>query len=569
MSDSNADACIRLQEQMESTRSNFEYQWREVAERVRPASNQFRIAVAEGQKRDQLVFDDTAPLALTKFTAAVISMCFNQQGQWHKLSTADPRLADMPEVKRYFEQLTDILFKARYSPMANFQSQLAEMVIDVGCFGNGVLFTDDVLGMGLRYKSIPLAESWVAENGHGIIDTHHRKFQLTAKAAVSLFDPSRLPPAIVDCAEKQPLTKFWFLHCVGPNEERQTRMRDYRGMQFKSCYIAQETRTTVSEGGYRTFPFAIPRFETAPNETYGRGPAMKVLRSIKALNEMKKTIIRAGQLVVAPPIMLSDDASLAPFSMRSNALNYGYVDNQGRPMAQAFNSQGQVDIGVELMDKEREAINDAFFVTLFRILVEEPQITATEAMLRAQEKGQLLQPTMGRMQSDVGGPMVSRELDILFEMDRARKALGAPGLLPEPPQVLLEAGAEYKVEYQSPLNQAQKAGAGVGILNTINALAPLATAMGPQGAATIMRILDPERTARALADANGAPERVLRTPEELAALDEQDQQAQQAQMLLQAAPVAAGAAKDLAQAGALAAAGPPGQAPQIFGQPAQ
>ncbi len=564
MSDSNADDRMRLQEQLESSRNNFESQWREVAERVRPTQNLFGIQASEGEKRDQLVFDDTAPLALSKFAAAVISMCFNPQGQWHKVSTADPALAEMPSIKRYFEQLTDILFKVRYAPIANFQSQIAEVVLDVGCFGTGTLFTDDIPGAGIRYKSIPLSESYVAEDGHGTIDVHHRKFQLTARQAVALFKRDKLPQAIVTASEKQPLTKFWFLHAVGPNQDQVKSRRDWRGMAFSSCYIATETRDTVSEGGFRTFPFSIPRFETAPNETYGRGPGVKVLRSIKALNEMKKTIIRAGQMVVAPPIMLSDDASLAPFSMRSNALNYGYMDNNGNPQAQAFETKGRVDIGMDLMNAEREAINDAFFVTLFRILVEEPQITATEAMLRAQEKGQLLQPTMGRMQSDVGGPLVIRELDLLMTADHASKRLGGKGFLPEPPQELVDAGLEYKLEYQSPLNQAQKAGAGIGILNTIQALAPLATAMGPGGGAKIMRIFDPERTARELAEANAAPERVLRTPDELAALDAADNQAAQAQMLLNAAPVAASAAKDLAQAGAQSAAVPAGPAPAFL-----
>jgi hypothetical protein len=561
--DSKADYYIRLQEQMESTRGNFEYQWREVAERVRPAQNLFGIQVAEGEKRDQLVFDDTAPLALSKYTAAVISMAFNPQGQWHKLTNSDPRLAAIPAVKRYYEQLTDILFKVRYAPSANFQSQLAEMVLDVGCFGTGPLFIDDVPGLGIRYKSIPLSESYITEDAYGRVDVHHRKFQLTARQAAGM-KGWNLPPKIRDMAEKQPLTKFWFVHAVGPNAERNASRKDYRGMAYSSCYIAMDTRDTVSEGGFRTFPYAVARAETAPNETYGRGPGMKVLRSIKALNEMKKTVIRAGQMVVAPPIMLSDDASLAPFSVRSNALNYGYMDGQGRALAAAFQTNGRVDIGIDLMQAERETINDAFFVTLFRILVEEPQITATEAMLRAQEKGQLLAPTLGRMQSDVGGPLIERELDILFTADQASKDLGGPGFLPEPPQELIDAGMDYKVEYQSMLNQAQKAGAGVAILNTIQSLAPIAAALGEEAAGRVARIFDPERTARELAESNGAPERVLRTPEELEAMDEEESQAAQAQMLLNAAPVAAGAAKDLAQAGALAAASPAGPAPALF-----
>ena len=138
---------------------------------------------------------------------------------------------------------------------------------------------------------------------------------------------------------------------------------------------------------------------------------MNVLPDIKMLNEMSKTVMRAAHMVTAPPIMLSDDGALQQFNLRPNALNFGAVDDQGRPRAIPFQSGGRVDIGLDMMNQRREIINDAFFVTLFRILVEEPQITATEAMLRAQEKGQLLAPTMGRMQTELLGPCVERELD--------------------------------------------------------------------------------------------------------------------------------------------------------------
>lgn len=565
--DANADAYIRLQEQMESNRSLFEGQWREVAERVRPNSNLFQVESSPGDKRDQLIFDDTAPLALSKFVAACISMAFPFNGQWHGITSADPRLAEMPEVKRYYEALTTILFKVRYAPRANFGAQLAETIMDIGAFGTGTLFTEDEVGAGIRYKSIPLCESFIGEDYSGTIDTHHRKFEMSAHQAMTWakkMGVTNMPQAIRDAAEKQPLTKFWFLHAVSPNKEMIPSRKGYRGMAYSSCYIAMQTRDTLSEGGFRTFPYASGRFETAPRETYGRGPGMKVLRSIKALNEMKKTIIRQGQLVVAPPLMLSDDASLASFDVRSNALNFGYVDGQGRPLAVPFETKGRVDIGLDLMDKEREVINDAFFVTLFRILVEEPQITATEAMLRAQEKGQLLAPTMGRMQSEIGSTIVTRELDILLTADAAIKRMGGVGFLPAMPKVLMDSGAEYKIEYTGPLNQAQRAGTGVAILNTIQSLGPLVSALGEEAGKKIAMMFNAERMVRELAEANGAPERIMNTPEELAAMSDQEAQAAQAQMLLQAAPVAAGAAKDLAQAGSLAAASPSGAAPALF-----
>lgn len=548
--DSRADECIREHENLASHRGTWENHWREVAERVRPIQNFFQQrSRTDGDKRNEKIFDDTAPLALSKFAAAVISFTMPPTQRWHRLTVEDERLNEDPAVRRYLDDVTDLLFRARYSPRANFQGQCAEVVLDIGAFGTGILFIDDVLGLGIRYKAFPLAETYIAENAHGVVDTVHRKFELTAHQAASAFGMARLPQRLKTAMEKgDPYAKAEFLHCVRPNRDRKPGKRDYTGMEFGSCYVSIEDRAVMEEGGFRSFPFATPRFSTGPRETYGRSPAMQVLPTIKMLNEASKTIIRAAQRVVDPPIMLTEDGSLQPFNLRPGALNYGYVDNNGQPLARPFESAARVDIGFDLLEKWRETINDAFFVTLFRILVEEPQITATEAMLRAQEKGQLLAPTMGRIQNEMAGPMIQRELDIL----------AAAGALPPMPDALIEAGAEVKIEYESPLNLAQKASTGVGILNTMQAIAPLA-----QIDPAVLKAFNVVEMAREIAKINGVPQKAMRTKEEVADMEEAEAANMQAQQLLAAAPVAASAAKDFAQAGALAGSAPNQVAPGL------
>lgn len=554
--DQRAEDCIREQEQLASARGVWENHWREVAERVRPQQNFFQmIQRPDGDKRNEKIFDATAPLALSKFAAAVISMSFPATQTYHKLQISDDGVGKDTEVRRYLDVVNDKLFKVRYSPKANWQAQSGEVVMDIGAFGTGILFTDDVLGVGIRYKALPLAQCYIAENAHGMVDTLHRKFQWTAHQAASKFGRDKLPEMMQKALDTEPQKKFWFLHCVKPNPERKAGRRDYQGMDYWSCYISlEEGRQILEEGGFRTFPFAVPRFETSPNEFYGRSPAMKVLPDIKMLNEMSKSIIRSAHMAVSPPIMLSDDGALQAFNLRPNALNFGAIDDQGRPRAMPFEARARVDIGLDMMNQRREVINDAFFVTLFRILVEEPQITATEAMLRAQEKGQLLAPTMGRIQSEMLGSVIEREIDILAHA----------GELPPMPDLLREfymSGGEHHIEYQSPLNMAQKAGSGVAIMNTMQAIAPLAQ-IDPK----VMMRFNLDKAAERVGRINGVPEDIIRSDEEVAAMDQQAQQASQAQQLLAAAPVAAGAAKDFAQAASLAGS-VPGQAAPNLGLP--
>lgn len=552
-----AEECLKEMEGLAAQRSTFENHWREVAQLVRPTQNYFNQSQpVPGSKNNQGIFDSTAPLALPKFGAAVISMAFPPTQKYHKLTLQDEKMMEMPEVKRYLDKLNDRLFQVRYSANSGFLSQSSEVVLDIGAFGTGILFIDDYLGKGIRYKSLPLAQTYIAEDDYGNVNTLFRKWNWSAGQAIKAFGRENLPEKIVQAYEKNSVDTFEFVHCVKPNKEKIANAKDWHGMEYSSCYMSVEGKKEISRGGYRVFPFAVPRAETSPNEVYGRSQAISVLPAIKSLNEMKKTILRAAHLQVSPPIMLSEDGALTAFNIRPNALNYNSVDSNGRAKALPFNTGGRVDIGMELMDAEREAINDAFYVTLFRILVESPQITATEAMLRAQEKGQLLAPVMGRIQMGLLGSCVERELDILMRADG-----GSGTVLPIMPEVLQDYfsnGGEYSIEYQSPLNLAQRAGEGTAILNTLNSLAPMA-----QIDPSVMMRFDIEDMAERLARINGVPEASIRSDEEVAELKDQAASAAEAKQLLAAAPVAASAAKDMAQAASLAGSAPGQVAPDL------
>jgi hypothetical protein len=536
--DSRVDEIIRDYDQMVSERGVWEEHWREIAERVLPRQNWFAASdKTPGEKRTEKIFDATAGLALERFAAAMESMLTPRTMKWHKLKTSNYRLMDDIRVQEYLDEVTNILFQVRYAPKANFASQVHETYMSLGAFGTGAIFIDDIPGTGIRYKSINLSEIYIAENYSGVVDKVARKFPLTARQAAQKWGYDNLPEKIRTALEKSPEREFDFIHCVKPNEDRKMGRKDYRGMPFSSYYICYESRMMMSEGGYTSFPYAVSRYVTAPKEIYGRSPAMTVLPDIKMINEMSKTVLRAAHKIVDPPLLLQEDGVLQAFNTRPGALNFGGVDEQGRQVVQPLQTGARVDIGMDMMEQRRRVINDAFLITLFQILVESPNMTATEAMLRAQEKGALLAPTMGRQQSEMLGPLIERELDILARA----------GILPPMPEALMDAGGDVEIEYVSPLNRAQRAEEGVAILRTLEAVTPLA-----QIDPSVMMIFKPDEIARELSEINGVPAKILRSKDEVEAMVAQQAQAAEAQALLQAAPVAANSAKALAETAALA-----------------
>jgi hypothetical protein len=186
----------------------------------------------------------------------------------------------------------------------------------------------------------------------------------------------------------------------------------------------------------------------------------------------------------------------------------------------------------EEIAERRQIVNAAFLVTLFQILVETPQMTATEALLRAQEKGALSGPDDRTAAIRIAGPD-RRARDRLPGPRRSPSAAAAP-----------DAGAErgYKLEYDSPLTRAMKADQGVGLLRTIEALAPLAGR--PDGDGRLQRRRDRPAWPRSTA----CPGKWIDPKEERDAMREGRQQALQQQQMVQAIPAISGAAKDIAQA---------------------
>lgn len=533
-----ADWLIRQQAQMAGERAVFEGHWRELEDRISYKGKYFQATnVTQGAKSTERIFDVTALLAADRFAAACESMVTPRTQRWHTLAPADPFLADVKAIKDWCEEATDVLFAARYAPDANFASQQHEGYWQIGVYGTGCTFVDDVIGKSLLYRAIHLSEIYLRDNAAGQVDTIHRCFRPTLRQIVQRFGEQAMPSNWRDRATKNPDERVEVIHCVKPNEDRRSERRDYRGMALSSYYLMTEARAVLQEGGYRSMPYCVGRYSTSPREVYGRGPGMMCLPEIKMLNEMRKSILRAAQKAVNPPLLLPDDALMRAFDLREGALNYGGVDSQGNQLVKPLVSGARIDIGEEQISQAREVVNDAFLVSLFQILVDTPQMTATEAMLRAQEKGQLLAPTMGRVQSEMVGKMIERELDIL----------AVAGMLPPMPDELREAGGLIDIQYVSPLNRLQKSEDGIGILRTLEASVPWAK-IDP----TVMDTFDPEMAVRVLAEVNGMPSKAMRSPERVQEIREGRSEQQQMADLLAAAPVAADTAKTIAETQAIA-----------------
>jgi len=521
-------------------RGNWNSHWTEIAQRIYPMHaylfQNYSQITQQGDKRNFAVYDSTGILALQRFAAILDSLLTPRNQYWHILKPDDPVLQRDKNTQLYFEKVNKLLFEYRYKYNSNFAAQNQLQYMSLGAYGTGAMFVDSMYkDIGIRYRNAHLGELFLGENHQGMIDRVYRHFQMTARQIMLMFGDSA-PEGVQAIVNQFPERQFFIIHAVVPNEERDPYRKDARGMKWSSYYISEEHHECLTPvgwndftGGYREMPYIISRYFQAPNEAYGRSPAMDILPSLKTLNEQKKTMLQAGHRALDPVLLAHDDGVVASFNFQPGALNYGGVSSDGRALIQALPT-GNIPEGKELMEDERTLIKDSLLTTVFQILTETNEMTATEVIERVKEKAILLAPTVGRQDSEYLGPMVLREIDLLKSQ----------GLLPPQPKMLQQSKGAYKIVFDSPITRSQKSEWAAGAVRAFEIFSNYANITQDP---SILDYIDMDRAAPQIADIYGVPASWIRTPQDIANIRNHRAKQQAVDTMIQAAPAVAGMAK--------------------------
>jgi len=515
----------------------------EVAQLILPTSRNtffYQSYNTPGVKKTQQQVDATGALALHRFCAIADSLVTPRNMKWHGLQGDDYVMKDRAS-RLWFENTTKELFRQRYDADANFAAQNYNNWQSLGAFGNSVMYVDNFDnrwfggGQGLRYKSVPFGQAFFGENHQGKVDRIIRWFRLTAYQAVQKWGRDALPQQLVAPLEQNSLWEYNFLHCVKPRgDDYDPDALDHTSKPFASYYVSVEGRCLMQkEGGYDRFPYAVSRYDQTPGECYGRGPAMLVLPSLKTLNAEKTTFLTQGHRAASPVLLMYDDG-IVGMDMRPGAMNKGGVNADGRPLVHTL-PVGDIQISIEMMQEERGIIDDVFLVSLFKVLSDHPNMTATQVIELVNEKGMLVAPTLGRQHTEYVGGMVPRELDLMSDM----------GMLEPMPPRLREAMGAYEVTDTSPLAMAAKNGEAAGFFRMLSQLREIVNVT--QDTSQLDR-LDFDTAVPEIARTQNVPERWIASDDAVIAKRQQRAQQQAKQEAIAAAPAEAAMIKARATA---------------------
>ena len=538
-------ATLRRLDKLRSNRVLWESAWRRAAELVQPEISVYLSPQQDGADRTVRLYDSYPSQALNQFVAALDAGVTPGSQVWFKPTTGDADVDEEPEVARDLDTLKMALWQEINRPRGTFAAARLAAWRSIGVIGSGAILIDPSAdGRACEMRALPISNTWFAFDSYRRPQSGFHTMKLSAEQYVADFGDAA-PDAVKKAYDKTPDQEFETLWHCAPRGHRPAGRFDAAGSKFEETYIDVATKTVLRTGGRDGLPVVLGRYSLADGECYGRSPALAAMPDLKLLNVIKWSVIEQANMIVDPPLLTSDDAVLSEFDLTPGTRIPGGVSQEGRQMVVPLQAAGNLGAGLEMVEATRRQIDDAFLGLYFRALVENPQMTATQAMLLSQQQGQVLAPPVNAIMSDMLDPLLRRVASIMFQQGRLPEMSGRTL------EVIRRRGSGLGIELTGPLAVAARMADGIAVSRTFEAVAPLA-----QIDPAVIRRIDAGEALSVLARANGTPARVLKSDEQVAEEDAAAAQQQQMAQVLEAAPVAAQTAKTMAEAQALSQAAP-------------
>jgi hypothetical protein len=494
---------------LQAKRQVWESHWQEVSDYMLPRKSDVNTERTRGDKRNIKIYDGTAVHSLELLASSLHGMLTSAAQRWFQLRFKEAMLNDSDEAKEWLEDAMDKMYVA--ISRSNFQTEIFENYHDLIAFGTSCLFIEEDKEDIVRFSARHIKEIYISENERGFVDTIYRKFKLTAKAALEKFGKDNISRDLAVKFTKTPFDDVEIVHVVRPRSIFDPNKLDKQNMPFQSVYMEYDTGHIISIGGFREFPYVVPRYLKASNEIYGRSPGMNSLADVKVLNKMVEVSLKAAQKQVDPPLLVPDDAMILPVRTAPGSLNY--YRSGSRDRIESLNIGANNPLGLNMEDQRRRSISRTFHVD--QLLIQENRtMTATEVMQRNQEKMKILGPVIGRLQQELLQPLIIRVFNIML---RNKQFLQAP-------EVLIN--QEVDIEYVSPVAVAQKGSQLESIMRGLEIFGSVAQI------APVTDYIDENGLVKQIINILGLPAKMIKSDKQVQELRavRQEQEAAQAQM---------------------------------------
>lgn len=508
-------------------RTNYLQKWDEISIFVDPRNAYFRVKRSNGDQSHLVAkMDDTAQSLLPIYAAVLNSMITPQAYVWHKLQFFDE------ELQKKYGPLLDaenkFIYNRRYSAYSNFSSAMNECYMSGGAFGHAIMFIDpDYKHKCISYQTLPIREFYIDKDAYGFINVFYREVEYSVRNLLSVF-PNYMPQKYKDRQDLKWLDDhITLLHAVEPSFEQSGK--------YHSAYIDLTNSEIIEESEMDYCPYLCFRASVFPSsdDPYGFSPCMSVLPSIKALNSLQFNFLKQTDLVGQPTLLTNSDVIDARKVAASGQVIEGGIDDEGRPMVQALRAYGDLPSMDYLIQKYQDTISTVLLAKYMALMSDTQSRSATDAMIKSNERANLVAPSGDRIAREFLLPLIETELAIYGKMN----------ILPPMPAELKNVDTSFDIILDNPMLKGQR-------MDSVNSAVNMMGMVGQfaQLDSNIVNTVDVDKLLRYIQENMNVPAQVMRTPDEVAAMNEASAQQQELMAIANAAPNVGKAMKDIAQA---------------------
>lgn len=524
--------------------------WQELAEFLLPYQSNVTVFGWEARKKTTRLYHSHGIVAADKLARTMHGTITSPAQQWHSLVVRQSEIRQLKPVQEWLDECDERLYLTRNQ--SNFSMEIGRLYASVCSLATGGIYVEEGDPLrpgefgGLRYVFLPIGTYAIEQNAAGEVDTLYRELRMPLRDAARQFGED-LGPELLRILREKPDEEIAITHAIYPRKDRDSRRADTRNMPYASVYFMPggngsgpglpTTAQTgplkiLRESGFPEKPFMIWRWDVAQREVWGTGPGHIAYPDVRSLNRTRELKLAAAGIAVYPPMLQTKNMLLTQVNLSPGAVMIREAGND--EVLVAFDNKAKFDVAKLTEEDIIQGLNEIFY-TLELMLPDKGPMTLGEAQIRVEERMRLLGPTMGRAESELLTPMITRELGLL--------ARG--GVLPPPPPEASELAEHLNVDlrFEGPLARAQRSAELLAIerknawLTGIQPFAPSA----PDN-------FDFDAEARVIAEVTGLTAKITNSPEQVAATRQARAQEQQRQQSLAAAEQIAGAAGKAAPA---------------------
>lgn len=523
--------------QLIAKRRNYLNKWKEIRDYQLPYLGVLEESEFSNmhERRDSKIYTGCAWECCNIFASGIMSGLTPPSRNWFKLSFANPELKENKEASMILDERNQIL--ERVLAGSNFYNAAQSVYMELP-FGVGALGVFPDAKTGVRFTHYPIGTYCIDVGADGIANTFCRKYKMYTSQIAEQFGIENLPQTLKNELERDGGLQSEHTICclIEPNREYDKHNPSRLTMPYSVAYWIDGSADDewLHIGGAYEMPVAVARYLVTGLEPYAKGAGWFALGDSKMLQALEKDLLVAVQLGVRPPMQADVETAMRGINIIPGAANATNMNGGIKPIFDVRLDIASVQAKIEAV---KEAIKRAYNADLFLTIssIEKGQMTAREVMERSQEKLQQLGPVVERLEFEFLSVILERVYNIL---ERANM------FPPFPDEMMADmAGEEVRIEYISPLAQAQKM-SGLTAIEQLFAFAGTIAQMYPEVGDKIDALEAIDKYAQAL----GSPAAILRSDDEVAKMQEARRQAQAQAQAQQAMIEGAPALNQTAQA---------------------